>query len=271
MIELSRNLFWSGITELLVIGLAIWLKNDKRKMVMVLAIGTFIAGAIGFGSPVWRLAQERMRALPALSLATQQSRPTAIQLIPDFQTISLQSFSELSSPETNLGLAPGRNYLLDIPFDTGWKASTQCSYLPNQPESFQLEASISNPTNVYLLIQAGWGLVKYDGMQIGNVRLGFSDGSNLDTPLTLGLNIRDWAWENPAAVNTVSSPESSPAWEGNAPDGTPGGMDVLTIDIPRSQSELTLTSIQIADQSWSTVGESDPCIHLVALTVKYLH
>lgn len=46
---LGRNIFWSFFTELLFVILAIALKEDKRKVVVVLIVGTLIAGTIGFG------------------------------------------------------------------------------------------------------------------------------------------------------------------------------------------------------------------------------
>lgn len=214
---------------------------------------------------------EKSVATPQPGIPSEVKSTGPSQITPDFQTISLQAWSELTSPETNLGLGPGLNHLRDIPFETGWKASTQCSYLPKQPTSFQLGMSISNPVDVYLLIQAGWGRKEYVGKQIGNVRIEFSGGSTIDTPLILGSNIRDWSRKDPAAVNTVSSDTSQPAWEGTTPDGTSGGMDILTITIPSNQLQSTLTGIQISDLSQSTIGNINPCIHLVALTAKYLH
>ena len=191
-------------------------------------------------------------------------------LIPEFQTISLQPWSELKSPEINLGVSPGLNHFLEIPFETGWSTSTQCTVAPGRWQSFVVGTDISNPQKIYLLIQAGYGFTKYKDKQVGSVKLNFADGTTLDTPLVLGVNIRDWAWENPAAVNTASSDSLRAAIRGAAPDGTPGGMDILTIGIPGSQSSSTLTSIEIADVTTDTTGEMDPCIHLVALTVEYL-
>jgi len=270
MDDLGLKIFWTFATELLFVGLAIVLKDDKRKVVMVLAIGTLFAGIIGFGKSVFLYVSDNAPSFPDISFPTQRpTQPPTQQPISEFINISLKSYSELTEPETNLRLKPGLNYLLDIPFEIGWKASTQCSHLQHQPEAYQLNTNIKNPTEVYLLLQAGWGLVQYNGLQIGFVRLGFSDGSTFDTPLTLGDNIRDWAWESSAAVRTVSSPSSRPAWTGTAPDGTPGGMDILTISIPSGKQKLSLTSIVISDISQVTAGNINPCIHLVALTAKH--
>ena len=156
-----------------------------------------------------------------------------------------------------------------MPFENGWTASTQCSHLRDRPTQIQIASNIALPTNVYLLLQAGWGLARYNGKQIGEVFLNFSDGRRLRIPLTLGFNIRDWARAEPQAVTTTSSPTVQPAWEGTD-NGKPGGMDMLTVDIPSDHSESELNNIQIVDISSATTGDVDPCIHLLAVTVKYL-
>jgi len=194
--------------------------------------------------------------------------PKPAQLVEDFQMLSLESQSEISAPETNLGLGPGLNYLIDIPFETGWKISTQCSHIQERPTTVTLNADVTAPQYVYLLLQAGWGIIEYRDKRIGNIRLNFSDGSSLDVSLTLGYNIRDWTRDDPQAVTTVFSTDLQSAWEGTAPDGRRGGMDVLTIRIPNKKDRLT--DIQISDVSQTTIGNINPCIHLMAVTVKYL-
>lgn len=263
MEELNRNLFASFFVELVVVVLAILLKDDKRKVAAVLAIGTLIVGFVGFREYIFQYLSKNVSSFASMSFPTQQPEI-------EFRTISLESYSELSSPETNLGLRPGINYLLDIPFEIGWSASTQCSHLPNQPESYQVNINVKNPTDVYLLEQAGYGFAEYNGVEIGSVRLNFSDESTLDTHLILGVNIRDWAWESSAVVRTTLSPSVRPAWTGSAPDGTPGGIDLLTIHIPNNQQVLNLTSVQIVDISQQTMGNINPCIHLLALTIKHI-
>lgn len=51
MEELGRNIFWAFFSEILFFILAIILKEDKRKVVIVLIVGTLISGAIGFWLP----------------------------------------------------------------------------------------------------------------------------------------------------------------------------------------------------------------------------
>lgn len=194
----------------------------------------------------------------------------------DYQTISLKDYSELPNREKNLGLDPGlgpdyQKLLLPskIPFDIGWKASTQCTDFSSYPDHFQININISQPLKIFLLMQAGWGIEPYKNKLMGKVSLEFNDGSLYEIPLILGENIRDWA-DRTNAVTTVSSLDTQLAWEGNNPDGIRGRIDVLSISIPDHYIPLNLKSIQIWDESQIYTESLDPCIHLLAVTVRYL-
>ena len=52
MADIGRNLFGSLLTELIVIVLAVLVKDDKRRMITILGIGTILAGVIGFGNQI---------------------------------------------------------------------------------------------------------------------------------------------------------------------------------------------------------------------------
>jgi hypothetical protein len=69
--ELGRNFFWSLLTELAFVILAVLLRENKRRMILVLSIGTFIAGVIGFGP--------KLLSLPNMNaqLVTSTSAPSA--------------------------------------------------------------------------------------------------------------------------------------------------------------------------------------------------
>lgn len=196
--------------------------------------------------------------------------PTARPLTRVYKPISIIDWSEHDSAETNLGLAPGSHTLVEIPFNTGWTATTECQHLPSQPESFEFNLSIGKPIAVHLLLQAGNAFTRFEDNQIGLIILEFSNGDRYEEPLVLGSNIRDWAWENNAAVNTASSPNLKPAWSGESPAGVTGGMDVLTIPIPPDQANSTLTKLLLIDESRTNVNDINPCIHLLALTVENL-
>lgn len=67
MAELGRNIFWSLITEIIIVGLAIVLKDDKRKVVVALAVGTLLAGFIGFGQPIYLFIVENAFSFESIS------------------------------------------------------------------------------------------------------------------------------------------------------------------------------------------------------------
>lgn len=52
MEDFGRNIFWAFFTELQFIMLAIILREDKRKVIIVLTVGTLVAGCVGFILPV---------------------------------------------------------------------------------------------------------------------------------------------------------------------------------------------------------------------------
>jgi len=199
-----------------------------------------------------------------------QASPTPVP-IERFQTISLEPYSELSAPEINLGLAPGQYALSDVPFAVGWKASTQCSHIPERPQSILIETHIAHPRMIYLLLQAGFGWARFRDKKIGEIILHFDNGSTAITSLSLGYNIRDWARDDNSNVVTIAfSSDLISVWEGVAPDGRPGGIDMLAVRVPPDRVNLILSGIEIVDVSQSTVGDIDPCIHLLAITVKYV-
>ncbi|MEW5939503.1 MAG: hypothetical protein AB1750_07570, partial [Chloroflexota bacterium] len=201
----------------------------------------------------------------------------------EYKTISLRAQSELLSPEANLGLGQGTVTLpkdpiqildpfsgmpLAVPFDMGWKSTTQCGYLPNRPAAIHVDTNVPRPRSLYLLVQAGWGTKEYEGNYIGKVALELTDDTNIETPLILGNNIRDWA-DRSNAVTEKTSPNLWTAWTGFDPNGIPGRMDILIIDVPSVYWLLTVKSVQIVDESVNSVNNMNPCIHLLAVTVKY--
>jgi len=52
LIELGRALFASMLTELIVLVIALLLRDDRRKVALVLTLGTIIAGVVGFGPQI---------------------------------------------------------------------------------------------------------------------------------------------------------------------------------------------------------------------------
>ena len=195
----------------------------------------------------------------------------------DYILLSLAQVSGRDTvEENNLWLLPGVQTLParpNIPFEIGWTTTTQCHNTRLHKTKIQMEGfNISSPREVYLLLQGGWALKRYEGKEIGEVVLVFANGRSLKTPLKLGENIRDWSIDEAAAVKIAPSRQLQEVWVGQSKDGTVRGrIDMLTIKIPDEYQQMSLTNIQVVDHSteiWST-GSIDPCIHLLAITVKY--
>jgi len=70
MVELGRNVFWALLSELLFIGLAAILKDDKRKVVIVLIIGTIFSGIIWCVSSIFMNIAANAQILPANQIDT---------------------------------------------------------------------------------------------------------------------------------------------------------------------------------------------------------
>lgn len=189
-----------------------------------------------------------------------------------FQTITLVGITDVRQIEVyNLGLKEGVNILDNIPYETGWKATTQCHDRKELPESMSimLREGVSLPIEAYLLIQAGWGIKQHLGKPIGNVIFLFDNGAQLDIQLVLGENIRDWAEDDPIAVTTEKSEMLEVVYKGYDSNLKKyGHIDRLLITFPKEFHRLTITKIILLDTSTNNVGSLDPCLHLLGLTIK---
>lgn len=97
-----------------------------------------------------------------------------------------------------------------------------------------LQPPIRNVGSLYLLINAGGGVIEYEGMEVGEINLVFSDGTLQQTKLTLGNNIREWAIGNPFdLVKTANSQSLIEVWKGRNKDDNEAVIDVLEIPILR--------------------------------------
>lgn len=262
-----------------------YLGDILRVVSFLMALFVFFALIFGFGMRPGKISinfgpidieMEQPTAISSApsnpSLETQSSlppaQPTSTPAI-EYVFLDLQPYSELTALETNLGLPPGQNTLNDVPFYNGWKVTTQCTTTSDRPNEVLIQTNISNPLEVYVLFQAGWGISPFEGMQVGTISLYFANGSTQTEELVLGYNIRDWARNKPDAVNTISSPMVAEAWRGTLPDNVVGGMDILTLSVQSNNQSSVLTAFGLSDTTQSTTGNLNPCIHLLAVTVKH--
>ena len=205
---------------------------------------------------------------PNTQLPAQISAPT-----PSFTTISLQSVSFLATPETNLDLLPGEHQFAGIPFMIGWKARTQCNWnTTNAPTLIDISVNENNISQLYFLIQAGGGFQEHAGKTLGKIKIYFAGESGdeeLELPLVLGYNIRDWRPSQPDIyVGTFSSLQLQEIWQDATEEGERGHIDLLTVDIPLQYRSLLLSRIKLIDSSITTANSKDPCLFILALTVQ---
>jgi Tol biopolymer transport system component len=116
MDQLGRDLFAALLTELIFVMLAILLRDDKRRVAVVLAIGTLIAGIIGFGPQMIGIVK---LDLPSpISLQTTQSTVVVDFQISEMDTPEFESISTPLSKNENSGrlsfLSAGKIYMVDI-------------------------------------------------------------------------------------------------------------------------------------------------------------
>jgi formylglycine-generating enzyme required for sulfatase activity/SH3-like domain-containing protein len=189
--------------------------------------------------------------------------PTATAT-PAFTRISLQTVG--MREESNLGLAAGARNLLDIPFEIGWKFTSQSSDHPEDPTGMEVVLHIVRPVVVHLLLQGGW-TTGFLGKTVGSVSLDFADGT-CEEILVVGSNIRDWNQSAPGAVTSASSARLREAWRGASAGGDTGVIDVLSIPIPSRYADSALERIRVVDQSVTTVGSKNPCLLVLAITVQ---
>lgn len=274
MQQMSQNIFYALIVELFV-GTLFWLVKEPRQRVAILLIGTLFAGGIAFFEPLRgfvlnNLSDRNITFTPTITniSPTQNSEYSIIET--KYLLLDLEKYSSRGYPEdedTLLGFSPGNHSIGEIPFHLEWTASTHCSVLPNSPEKLTFDVDIENPSTVYFLIQAGNAYKEFEGGQVGKIELIYENETVDSFPLVLGENIRDWARNNPSAVTSISSPLVFDTYNGQTTSGIEGRMDVLKLKV--SQGQKKLVSLNVIDMSIDTFGQSNPCIHIPAISIEY--
>ena len=165
----------------------------------------------------------------------------------------------------------GRVNLAGVPFDLGRGETftSQASSLTGYPTSARLVANVANPQAVYLLLTGGNVFNRFAGQAVGQARLAFDDGYTLPIDLTVGVNLREWKHFGQDTVATKSSPDLVEVWRGaNRYDAGTAIIDMLTIAVPSAWQGRRLTGIEIVDRSTEAVGELDPAINWLGVTVR---
>ncbi len=201
----------------------------------------------------------------------------AVPILPPPATASGSNFVQLSLvalANANLkdGYANpplGQVTLGGVPFDlkAGETVTTQAAPLPNNLTRIWLPASAANVRTVYLLLTGGDLYLDYDRRPFGKVRLLFADNRDYALDLIGGINVREWK-HGSGVVTSVTSPDVSEVWRSSDRyDGSPAIIDLLRIAVPADLQSRRLEGLEILDTSAATVGNLDPAINLLGVTL----
>lgn len=127
---------------------------------------------------------------------------------------------------------------------------------------------IKSPRSVHLLITGGSTSLAFKNKKVGEIHLIFSDNQSQSVDLIPGVNLREWKTYGDHNVTTTSAPNIAQVWTGeNNFDSSLAIIDMLTINIPSNYQNSTLVAIEIYDTSEQTVGDLNPAINLIGVTV----
>ena len=205
--------------------------------------------------------------------ATPTATPTAIPTPkPFYFTIPITAVANNSTNEGYIEPPSGNITLGGIPFflpDGQNSVTTQVEALQSNPTVIRLpNLNIKSPSSVHLLITGGYTKVAFRDKKVGEIRLIFSDNQSHSIDLIPGINLREWKNYGDHNVTTISDPNVTQAWAGNNKfDSSMAIIDMLTINIPANQQNNVLAAIEIYDTSAQTVGDLDPALNLIGVTV----
>lgn len=91
-LELARNLFYALLAELITVASAILVKDDKRKLVLVLTTGTFVIGVLGFSTEIESVLSPWVTPIltPKPSGLTSVTQPTSVSNLTPIKTPSIE-------------------------------------------------------------------------------------------------------------------------------------------------------------------------------------
>jgi len=168
------------------------------------------------------------------------------------------------------GQASFGDFMVDnIPFkNVSATFGTQGSFLKDRPTvgTLKINPPIASASKVFVLINSGNTFSQFSGQQIGTIDLRFSDGSVQTTQLIAGQNIREWAFQTPGTIGTVSSPDVREVKRVTKAQGGDAVLDMLTIAVPAKNANLV--EITFNDTSQSTVNSLDPGFSVAGVTVQ---
>ena len=149
----------------------------------------------------------------------------------------------------------------------GGSITTQAAPLPDNPRSISLPVDAQAPQAVYLLLTGGDLFSRFAGQTVGRVRLVFVDGKVHAVDLVAGQNLREWKHSGDV-ISRATSPELTEVWRGtNRFDAGAAVIDLLSIPVPVGLQSGRLVSVGVLDLSAETVGDLDPALNVLGLSV----
>jgi hypothetical protein len=212
--------------------------------------------------------------LSIFSTAAQSSRSAEPKL---FKSISLAPIANRTKIDHLVRPPSGRVTLGEIPFDfpNPHKGFHTESLNGNDPTSAGFHVNVQRPLAVYVLLSGGYVPPEHKGKEVGNITLGFADGSEENIPIKSGVTIRE-TWSENDGIKPPGSDEKAKLVNVFAEEqfrGKPSTafLDMLVIDLGRKKVATALSEITIRDTSRKTLGLASgiPSLIVNGITVEH--
>lgn len=246
---------------------------SPSRVVSLAPIGTPAASATGAASlsvtPLPTVALQPTATSTPTATSRPSNTPTAPPTAGQFLPVSLRGFVNASTTDGYIDPPLGDVVLSSVHFslNQGGTLTTQAAPLPDNPTSISLPVDAQAPQAVYLLLTGGDLFSRFAGQTVGRVRLVFDDGRTHALDLVAGQNVREWKL-SAGVVSSATSPDLAEVWRGaNRDDESTAVMDMLRIPIPSGLQARRLISIEVVDLSAETIGDLDPALNVLGVSV----
>ena len=206
---------------------------------------------------------------PSATPAATHTPPAPLAPAGQFLAVSLEGVANARATEGYVNPPLGDVVLGGVRFSLGRGGSvtTQAAPLPDNLTGIALPLDAPGPQAVYLLITGGDLFSRFAGQTVGRVRLVFGDGQVHTVDLVAGQNLREWKL-SAGVIGRTTDPALTEVWRGaNHFDASAAVMDMLRISVPEGLQGGRLTRIEVLDLSVETVGDLDPALNLLGVSV----
>ncbi|MCX7421314.1 MAG: hypothetical protein NT013_17470 [Planctomycetia bacterium] len=209
--------------------------------------------------------------LSIVHAAAQPSRSAEPKL---FKPISLAPIANRAKIDHLVRPPSGRVTLGEIPFEfpTPHKGFQTEAFNGNDPLSAGIHVNVPRPLAVYVLLSGGYVPREHQGKEVGAIVLEFSDGTEMNVPIKAWVTLRE-TWSENETIIPPGSDEHAKLVNVLAEDQFRGKkstafLDMLVIDLKRSEVGAALSGITIRDTSRKTVNKSGPYAGAPSLVVN---